>query len=120
MIDPDILAITRRSLHAVAEHVLGAASYRYRHRIGLRQAVGGFATQEYPFDRDGRPVLRRVLVSGTEVAARDDDLAGGTAEVRAPITSLAAAAALVGSEAGMPEGVYPLEPAPDPEEEPPG
>ena len=106
MIDPDVLATTRRSLHAVGEHVLGAALYQGRHRIGLRQFTGGFATQNYLHLRDGAAVERRAMVVGTEIIVRDDDLAGGTIEDRAPITTLAAAGALVDVEPGMPADMY--------------
>lgn len=106
MIDPDVLATTRGSLHAVGEHVLGAALYRGRRRIGLRQFTGGFATQNYLHLRDGAAVERRAMVVGTEIIVRDDDLAGGTIEDRAPITTLAAAGALVDVVPGMPADLY--------------
>lgn len=116
MLDPEVLATTRRSLHAVGEHVLGAALFAGRHRIGLRQFTGGFATQNYLHHRDGAAVERRVMVVGTEVVVRDDDLAGGTIEERAPITTLAAAGALVDVTPGMPADLYTPEPMPDPAE----
>ena len=117
MIDPDVLAATRCSLHAVGEHVLGAALYQGRHRIGLRQFTGGFATQNYLHIRDGAAVERRAMVVGTEVVVRDDDLAGGTIEDRAPMTTLAAAGVLVDIEPGMPADLYTPEPMPDVDEE---
>jgi hypothetical protein len=101
MVDPDVLATTRHSLHAVGEHVLGAALFKGRHRIGLRQFTGGFATQNYLHIRDGAAVERRAMVVGTDLVVRDDDLNGGTIEERAPITTLAAAAALVDVEPGL-------------------
>jgi len=101
MRDPDVLATTRRSLHAVGEHVLGAALFQGRHRIGLRQFTGGFATQNYLHIRDGAAVERRAMVVGTDVVVRDDDLAGGTIEDRAPITTLAALARLVDVDPGL-------------------
>lgn len=106
MIDPDVLATTRGSLHAVGEHVLGAALYQGRRRIGLRQFTGGFATQNYLHLRDGAAVERRAMVVGTEIIVRDDDLAGGTIEDREPITTLAAAGALVDVVPGMPADMY--------------
>src|SRR5687767_14506123 len=112
MLDPDVLATTRRSLHAVGEHVLGAALFQGRHRIGLRQFTGGFATQNYLHIRDGAAVERRALVVGTEVVVRDDDLAGGTIEERAPITTLAAAGDLEDVVPGMPAELYTPEPMP--------
>lgn len=117
MIDPDVLATTRRSLHAVGEHVLGAALYKCRGRIGLRQFTGGFATQNYLHIRNGAAVERRALVVGTDVIVRDDDLAGGTIEDRAPITTLAAAGALIDVEPGMPADLYTPEPMPPVDEE---
>ncbi|MET0490902.1 MAG: hypothetical protein ABW143_11775 [Acidimicrobiales bacterium] len=117
MIDPDVLATTRGSLHAVGEHVLGAALYQGRRRIGLRQFTGGFATQNYLHLRDGAAVERRVMVVGTEIIVRDDDLAGGTIEDRAPITTLAAAGALVDVVPGMPADMYTPAPLPAVDEE---
>ena len=117
MIDPDVLATTRRSLHAVGEHVLGAALYKCRRRIGLRQFTGGFATQNYLHIRNGAAVERRALVVGTDVIVRDDDLAGGTIEDRAPITTLTAAGALIDVEPGMPADLYTPEPMPPVDEE---
>jgi len=117
MIDPDVLATTRGSLHAVGEHVLGAALYQGRRRIGLRQFTGGFATQNYLHLRDGAAVERRAMVVGTEIIVRDDDLAGGTIEDRAPITTLAAAGALVDVVPGMPADMYTPAPLPAVDEE---
>ena len=117
MIDPDVLATTRGSLHAVGEHVLGAALYQGRRRIGLRQVTGGFATQNYLHLRDGAAVERRAMVVGTEIIVRDDDLAGGTIEDRAPITTLAAAGALVDVVPGMPADMYTPAPLPAVDEE---
>ena len=113
MLDPDTLETTRRSLHAVGEHVLGAALFKGRHRIGLRQFTGGFATQNYLHIRDGAAVERRAMVVGTDIVVRDDDLAGGTIVERAPLTTLAAAGTLVDVEPGMPADCgYPPEPMP--------
>jgi hypothetical protein len=117
MIDPDALATTRGSLHAVGEHVLGAALYQGRRRIGLRQFTGGFATQNYLHLRDGAAVERRAMVVGTEIIVRDDDLAGGTIEDRAPITTLAEAGALVDVVPGMPADMYTPAPLPAVDEE---
>jgi hypothetical protein len=101
MLDPEVLETTRRSLHAVGEHVLGAALFKGRHRIGLRQFTGGFATQNYLHIRDGAAVERRLMVVGTDVVVRDDDLAGGTIEERAPITTLGDLARLADVEPGL-------------------
>jgi hypothetical protein len=92
-VDPDLLAATRRSLHAVAEQVLAAALHRSTGRIGLRATPGGFGTP--PFD--GPDGVRQVRVDGVEL-----------------VTTIAAAAALVGVDPGGPADVYalatPLEP----------
>ncbi len=90
---PPGYSTTRRSLHAVAEHVLAAARHRATGRIGLEVAPGGFATP--PFEGT---VVR---VDGTELMIEDSDGAR-----RAPITTLRAAGALVGIEPGMPPAVY--------------
>ncbi|HYF44738.1 MAG TPA: hypothetical protein VD926_00920 [Acidimicrobiales bacterium] len=100
-IDPEVLGSTRRSLHAVGEHVLGAALFQGRHRIGLRQFTGGFSTQNYLHIRDGAAVERRAMVVGTDLVVRDDDLNGGTIEERAPITTLRDAGRLVDVEPGL-------------------
>jgi hypothetical protein len=44
---PDDFAATRRSMHRVAEHVLGNARYRADGRIGLTPTPGGFGTPPY-------------------------------------------------------------------------
>jgi len=94
---PDLLVTTRLALHAVAEHVLAAALHSWNGRIGLRATPGGFGTPVV--DVDG--VARRVRVRGTELVVDAD----GRSD-RAPLTTLAAAAALVGIEPGAPTGLY--------------
>jgi hypothetical protein len=100
---------TRQGLHAVAEHVLGAALWQRKRRIGLRQVTGGFTTQCYP-ERRG---LRRVAVVGTDLVVEDDDLAGTATVRREPITTMRAAGELVGAEVGMRAEVYEPGPLPD-------
>lgn len=95
------LVATRRSLHAVAEHVLAAASRAATGRIGLDVAPGGFATR----DLGGG---RRIAVEGTDLVVH-----GPPDERRAPITTVRAAAALVGAEPAAPADLYP--PATDPD-----
>jgi hypothetical protein len=112
-IDPEVLGTTRRSLHVVGEHVLAAALFKGRHRIGLRQFTGGFATQNYLHIREGAAVERRAMVVGTDLVVRDDDLSGGTIEDRAPITTLRAAGQLVDIEPGL-TGECGYEPGPMP------
>jgi hypothetical protein len=94
----DRLVATRTALHAVAEQVLAGARFRATGRIGLRAAPGGFGTPPFP----GPGGVRQILVDGPELVVRTD---GG--DRRAPITTVAAAAALVGTAPGAPEGVYP-------------
>jgi hypothetical protein len=97
-VDPEVLAPTRRSLHAVAEHVLAAALHRSTGRIGLRATPGGFGTPEF----DGPDGLRQVRVDGLDLVVVTD----GT-ERRQPLTTVGAAAAMVGVEPGAPARVYP-------------
>ncbi len=102
---PTPLERTRRSLHAVAEHVLGAALHGATGRIGLRAAPGGFATPPFP----GPDGTRRIRVDGTDLVVDDDGL-----ERRTPLTTVGDAAAFVGIRPGAPADVYtpstPLEP----------
>jgi hypothetical protein len=93
---------TRRSLHAVAEHVLGAALFERKHRFGLRQSTGGFATPEFPFDGG----MRRILVWGTDLVVEDDDLHGRKREKSAPLTTLRAAGELTGMTPGLHTDLY--------------
>ena len=70
MVDPEVLVTTRRSLHAVGEHVLGAALFAGRRRIGLErdfQPLRGHrhalrreaAALQFGFDRLQPPRRRR-------------------------------------------------------------
>lgn len=93
----DPLVATRLALHAVAEHVLSAALHGWNGRIGLRVTPGGFGTPVV----DVGGVARRIRVSGTEVVVET-----GARVERAPLTTLAAAAALVGIAPGAPAGLY--------------
>lgn len=96
---------TRMALHAVAEHVLAAALHRATGRIGLRPTPGGFGTP--PFTADG--TVRQIRVDGVELVVTD-----GAGDRRAPLESVAQAAAFVGTTPGAPASVYspatPLEP----------
>jgi hypothetical protein len=96
---------TRLALQSVAEHVVCAARHAATGRIGLRSAPGGFATPAFP-NGDGQRVL---AVDGTELVVRD-----GEVERRAMLTSVGAAAQVVGIVAGAPTEVFtpttPLEP----------
>jgi hypothetical protein len=87
---PDDLTTTRQSLHRAAEHLLAAACKRASGEITLVPAPGGVATPPLP---DGRVVA----LEGGDVVVR-----GADGEKRAPLTTLAEAAALVGLEPGFP------------------
>lgn len=85
--DEHVLTATRRSLHAVAEHLLAGPQYRERSTIRLRASPGGFAQVQGLVRVDGTDLVvgsRRVPLAGT-------------------IGVVAAAAGLV---AGVPEGLY--------------
>jgi hypothetical protein len=104
-VDPDVLASTRRGLHAVAEHVLAAALHRATGRIGLRATPGGFGTPVF----DAPDGLRQVRVDRLDLV-----VVTGSDERREPLTTVGAAAAAVGVEPGAPADVYtpttPLDP----------
>ncbi|MGH9284030.1 MAG: hypothetical protein ACRD0S_13965, partial [Acidimicrobiales bacterium] len=81
---------TRRSLHAVAEHVIAPARHAANGRIGLRFTYHGFGT---PFFGDDQ-----------QVRVEDGDLVA--ADGRHALTTLGAAAAFLGRGPGATEGVY--------------
>ncbi|MBN9100991.1 MULTISPECIES: hypothetical protein [unclassified Pseudonocardia] len=85
--DENVLVATRRSLHAVAEHLLAGPQYRERGTIRLRASPGGLAQVQGP-----------VRVDGTDLVVGEHrvPLAGTIAEV----------AAAAGLAAGVPEGLY--------------
>lgn len=85
-----VIVETRRSLHRVAEHVLSAALKTATGHIALEPGPGGFRTPTLP---DGRVVA----VEGTDITVTD---AHGVR--RAPLTTVAEAARLVGIEPGFP------------------
>lgn len=92
--DLDVFVSTRNSLHQVAEHVVAKARYIDDGKVELTAFEGGFAT----------PLLakaRRVRVDGLDVVVEDD-----TESRRAGLTTIAAAAAFVGVEAGFPTELY--------------
>jgi hypothetical protein len=96
-ISTEVLSTTRRSLQAVAEHVLSAALHASTGRIGLRQTPGGFGTPAYP----SAAGQRQVRVVGIDLVVSDD---GG--ERTAPLTTLRDTAALADVEPGAPTDVY--------------
>ena len=87
--------VTRTAWHTLAERVLAPARHAATGRIGLRSAPGGFATPSFGAER------AVVAVDGTELTIAD-----GTATGRHPITTLGAAAALVGVDLATETGVY--------------
>jgi hypothetical protein len=87
---------TRDSLHALAEHVLAAAQARAGAGIRLRYTPGGFETLV------GLPDGRRIAVVGDDIVVR-----GPGGERAQGLTTVAAAAAFAGVEAGLPPGIYP-------------
>ncbi|MGZ4684097.1 MAG: hypothetical protein ACXWA3_16820 [Acidimicrobiales bacterium] len=89
---------TIRSLHVLAEHVLGAGLYAATGHIGLQVAPGGFAT---PSSADGELAGRLAVSRGRLLITRPDG-----SEQQAEITTPAAAAAFFGVDPGMPSSVY--------------
>ena len=92
---PDVLVATRQSLHRVAEHLLAAARKRDSGQITLLPGPGGFRTPP--------------LGAGTVLAVVGTDLVvlGRAGERRAPLTTLADAAAFAGVEPGFPWTKHP-------------
>ena len=84
---------TRDGWHRVAEHVIAAAQYADSGEIALRVMANGFGTTS------GQ---RQLSVLGTQLVVADDS---GTRS--APLTTITAAAALVGIAPGLPASVYP-------------
>jgi hypothetical protein len=83
---------TRESLHSLAEQVVKVAREHVTGEFTMVRTPGGFGTPVFGEDR-------QVRVDGAELVVRD-----GGEERRAPITSLADAAELVGP-AMLPEGL---------------
>ena len=99
---PAGFAATRRSLHAVAEHVLAPCRHAANGRIGLRFTYHGFGTPFFGSDR-------QVRVEDGDLVD-DHGVRGG--ERRTSVRTLREAAAFLGREAGAPDGVYtPVTPA---------
>ena len=83
----EVLATTRRSLHAVAESVIAGPQYRSDGTIRLTVTPGGFAGVSSP-----------LRVAGTELVGP-----GGRWPLRGTVRELAAAAGVTG---GPPQGLY--------------
>ncbi len=81
---PDGLTATRIGLHRLAMYVIAPTRYSATGRFGLRSTAGGFGTPHF----DGR----RIRVEGADLIDERDGR-----ERRAPITSLADAAAFLDS-----------------------
>ena len=94
-IDPADLAVTRESLHRVAEHLLAGTRKRATGEITLQPGPGGFRTPPLP---DGT-VLG---VDGADVVVTGPD---GTRRER--LTTLSRAAAFAGVPAGFPWTKHP-------------
>ncbi len=92
--DRDLMVATRDALHAVAEYVMAPARRRANGKIGLRYTAGGFGTPFFGLDE-------QVRVEGSDVVVVRDGR-----EERAPVTTVAAAARLVGIESGPPADLY--------------
>jgi len=93
------LSSTVRSMHVLAEHVLGAGLYAVTGHIGLAVAPGGFGTPVGAVDQLGG---RWSVAHGVLVLDRADG-----ARQEAPITTVRSAAQFFGATAGMPATVYP-------------
>jgi hypothetical protein len=89
---------TVRSLHVLAEHVLGAGLYAVTGHIGLAVAPGGFGT---PVGAAGQLDGRWSVGHGGLAIDRLDG-----ARQEAPITTVRAAAEFFGVTPGMPATVY--------------
>jgi hypothetical protein len=87
---PRAFVATRRSLHALAEHVVAPARQAANGRIGLRFTRGGFGTPYFGAGRQVRVEAGRLVVDGA---------------VHTPAT-LGEAAILAGVPLGMPAEVY--------------
>lgn len=96
----DTFVRTRLSMHALAEHVLCAARHRVNGKIGLRFTRNGFGTPFFGADE-------QVRVEGTTLVYTASD---PTPETRTHLTTLGAAAAAIGIEAGAPDLFEPATP----------
>jgi hypothetical protein len=85
---PETYASTRDALHRLAVYVVSPAQRRVDGEIVLRATPGGFGTHSFGESR------RVVRVDATDLVIDE----AGAEQVRAPIVSLSAAAALVGTE----------------------
>jgi hypothetical protein len=87
---PEQLVATRQALHRLAEAVISPARAKAHGKIGLRYTRGGFGT---PFFEAATGRDMQVRVQGSELIVSE-----GGASRQSPITTLAAAAELVGAD----------------------
>jgi hypothetical protein len=92
----DDLATTRRSLHAVAEHILAGPQHRPAGTVRLAVTADGFGTVALTGDPSRLEVRGTTLVGSRPGGRIEVPLAGTIAEL----------AKAVGVEPGAPEGVY--------------
>ncbi|HEX5614070.1 MAG TPA: hypothetical protein VFZ83_02845 [Acidimicrobiia bacterium] len=92
---PEEFVETRRSLHAVAEHVLAAARYAAVGRIGLEPVGRGFGAPPFPEPR--READRQLFVESDLIVRVD-----GGATLVEPLTTLRRAAEFAQVDAGAP------------------
>ena len=92
-VDDAVLARTRLGLHQLAEQALASDRFRHDGRIGLRPCPGGFGTPWVIVDG----AKRCSRIEGTEIV-----LIVGDERTAAPITTVRAAAELLGVEPGPP------------------
>lgn len=93
-VDVDVLTTTRQALHQVAEQVLASARFAATGRIGLAPTLRGLATPPFP-GPDGSDLV--VAVDGADLV-----VATGGVEQRSPLTTVRAAADVLGVEPGAP------------------
>jgi hypothetical protein len=103
---PGTYEVSRRGLHAVAEHVLAAALYQATGHIGLRATPGGFGTPTFAVDGQER----QLRIEGVEIV-----VCAGPTERRAPLDTIGQVAAFVGVTPGAPADVYTPATALDPD-----
>jgi hypothetical protein len=91
---PSTVIETRLALHQLAAHVLARRRHAYTGKFGLRAAPGGIATPAFGDD------VEVVRTSGRHLVVER-----GGAVLAAPVTTLGAAAELVGVDLGLDFGV---------------
>jgi hypothetical protein len=92
--DQTTLVRTRLAWHTVAEHVVAPARYRVEGRIGLRATPGGYGTPVFGEQQ-------QVRVAGSDLVRTHGDETTTT-----PLTTVGAAASVLGIDPGAPHEVY--------------